>query len=69
MKCLKCGRALVKIGSDRTGGRTLSNLTGKDWATRKYHKKCWRELEEEKEIMRMLEAHNSNNKTDLNISP
>tara|TARA_R110002020_G_scaffold92325_13_gene223666 strand:- start:4201 stop:4410 length:210 start_codon:yes stop_codon:yes gene_type:complete len=69
MRCLKCGRALVKIGSDRTGGRSLSNTTGKDWATRKYHKKCWKELQEDKAIERMLEEYKTNKETDLNISP
>ncbi len=37
--CLKCGRTLVKIGNERMNGKNHS-----DWTGRKYHKKCWKEL-------------------------
>ena len=39
MKCLKCGGPLVAIGSERVNGKCHM-----DWATRKYHKQCFKEL-------------------------
>ena len=39
-QCEYCGKALVTIGSDRKNGKPHA-----DWATRKYHKKCWKELQ------------------------
>ena len=68
MKCLKCGNTLVRIGSGRTGGRILNNHTGDDWGTRKYHKKCWKELREESAFDRLIAEQISNNKTDLKTS-
>ena len=37
--CLHCGIVLQAIGFARIGG-----APHKDWSTRKYHKKCWKEL-------------------------
>jgi len=37
--CLHCGIVLQAIGFARRGG-----APHKDWSTRKYHKKCWKEL-------------------------
>jgi len=39
VKCLKCGKTLVAIGSERVNGKCHM-----DWATRKYHKQCFKEL-------------------------
>ncbi len=38
-KCLYCKKPLVKIGLARHNG-----ALHKDWSTRQYHKKCWKEL-------------------------
>ena len=38
-ECVKCGKALTAIGTARTNGKK----THADWATRKYHKKCFKE--------------------------
>ena len=37
--CLHCRKALQPIGSARING-----APHKDWGSRKYHKKCWKEL-------------------------
>jgi len=37
--CVKCGKALKPIGTARNKGKQ----THGDWASRKYHKKCWKE--------------------------
>jgi hypothetical protein len=42
--CLYCERKLVPIGTSRENGKSHD-----DWADRKYHKKCWRILQEEDE--------------------
>lgn len=42
--CQRCGKKLVAIGSSRKNGTEFFGKTkagSKDWATRKYHKKCW----------------------------
>jgi len=36
-KCHYCGKKLVAIGHGRTNGADHA-----DWASRRYHKKCWR---------------------------
>ncbi len=38
-KCWKCGGKLVPIGHSRVNGADHD-----DWATRKFHKQCWKEL-------------------------
>ena len=40
VKCLKCGGPLVAIGSERANGKRHD-----DWATRQYHKQCFKSLE------------------------
>jgi len=42
--CQECGKPLKSIGTARKNGKT----THGDWATREYHKKCWKELENKK---------------------
>lgn len=58
--CLHCGKALCPIGTSRKNGKAHD-----DWATRKYHKKCW------VEIKRQPSARNSqfieNQFKDLNV--
>ena len=39
MNCLMCGKTLVAIGSKRSNGKCHM-----DWATRQYHKQCFKEL-------------------------
>jgi hypothetical protein len=39
-ECIKCGKALKPIGSARAN----SKQKHEDWATRKYHKTCWKEI-------------------------
>lgn len=38
-KCLKCQKTLVAIADRRANGKI-----GKDWDSRNFHKKCWKEL-------------------------
>ncbi len=40
--CNYCYKKLVPIGYNRTNGAKHG-----DWASRKYHKKCWKELNDE----------------------
>jgi len=42
--CEHCGKALRLIGATRKNGKQINNGTGKDWKSRKYHKKCFKEL-------------------------
>ena len=39
VKCLMCGQSLVAIGTDRANGKRHD-----DWATRQYHKQCFKSL-------------------------
>jgi hypothetical protein len=41
--CKRCNKALVNIGDKRINGKDH-----KDWETRIYHKKCWKEMIDEK---------------------
>jgi hypothetical protein len=38
-ECIKCGKVLKPIGTARVNGKQ----THGDWATRQYHKKCYKE--------------------------
>ena len=49
-KCIKCNKALKKIGTERKNGTTLRNHNGKDWEDRQLHKKCWKELKETQDM-------------------
>ena len=42
--CLECGKPLKSIGTARKNGKTSHG----DWATREYHKSCWKKLENKK---------------------
>jgi len=42
--CKECGKPLKLIGTARKNGKTSHG----DWATREYHKSCWKELENKK---------------------
>ena len=55
-KCLRCGGSLRLIGKERKNGKVIANKTGKDWATRKYHKKCWKEIQERERIKAELQT-------------
>ena len=51
MKCILCKGSLRKIGIDRKNGKTLQNHNGKDWEKRQLHKKCWKILKEEQDLI------------------
>tara|TARA_R110000772_G_scaffold248584_1_gene362691 strand:+ start:230 stop:436 length:207 start_codon:yes stop_codon:yes gene_type:complete len=38
-ECIKCKKPLKAIGTSRTNGKQ----THGDWASREYHKRCWKE--------------------------
>ena len=40
-KCLKCDKPLKSIGTARKNGKSHP-----DWATREYHKCCWKIIKE-----------------------
>ena len=46
MNCKLCDKAIVAINNSRKNGKI-----GKDWDTRKYHKKCWKKLKEEQDLI------------------
>tara|TARA_Y100000114_G_C11741580_1_gene319228 strand:- start:1321 stop:1509 length:189 start_codon:yes stop_codon:yes gene_type:complete len=52
--CEYCGKPLKKIGFDRSNGRLYSGNGGHDWSTRKFHKKCFKQVKEEERIQDML---------------
>ena len=43
-KCQMCKRPLVLIGIERENGKFIRNRNGKDWDSRKYHKKCYKDI-------------------------
>lgn len=43
--CQRCHKKLVPIGGARDNGSSSHD----DWSTRKYHKKCWKEMKKEEE--------------------
>ena len=45
--CKECGKPLKLIGTARTNGKTSHG----DWATREYHKSCWKKLENKKKTV------------------
>ena len=49
-KCLHCDKAIVAIGNKRANGGMTN-----DWETRKYHKKCFKEIQEINEYKRQME--------------
>ncbi len=48
--CLKCGKPLKSIGTARKNGKTSHG----DWATREYHKQCWKEEQKFTQTMNMI---------------
>ena len=55
-KCLECGKTLKPIGDKRENGAL--HLT--DWEGRKYHKSCWKKIQEKKNIERTIKKLYSN---------
>ena len=51
-KCKKCNKTLRAIGYNRRNGACHF-----DWDKRKFHKKCFKQDQEEKEIMRWIQRH------------
>jgi len=43
-KCVRCGKKLIPIGEAKINGSYH-----KDWATRKYHKKCYKMMKQDQE--------------------
>ncbi len=54
--CEYCNKPLKKIGTQRSNGKIFEGNHGKDWKERKYHKKCWKEIQEEKKFQLMLDS-------------
>jgi hypothetical protein len=52
--CEYCGKPLKKIGFDRSNGKYYSGNGGNDWKTRKFHKKCYKQVKQEERIHDML---------------
>jgi hypothetical protein len=52
--CQECGKPLKSIGTARKNGKT----THGDWATREYHKCCWKKLKEQEETQRFINLYN-----------
>lgn len=42
-KCEYCDKPLVSIGRERANGKRSHG----DWETRKYHKKCWKQMKDD----------------------
>ena len=53
--CEHCGKALRLIGTERKNGKMINNTNGKDWNTRKYHKKCYKVVMDRKMLKWELE--------------
>jgi len=52
-KCEYCNGTLVPIGSSRANGKNHA-----DWANRRLHKKCWKEVQESERSERSEKANN-----------
>jgi len=48
--CFRCKTPLRAIGYKRKNGKDFFN----DWTGRQYHKKCFKQEQEKKELMEML---------------
>lgn len=48
-----CNKPLRLIGNTRKNGKTINNTTGKDWTTRKFHKKCWK-IKKDNELAELI---------------
>ena len=54
-KCQHCGGTLRAIGRQRKNGRPrYMGASFDDWSTRKYHKKCYKEVKEQKQYEYLL---------------
>lgn len=58
IKCLHCKKSIVAFGNARKNG-----CDRKDWDTRRYHVKCWKEL---KDYAYMRQLYQRNNGVELN---
>ena len=47
--CYKCKKPLMKIGRDRKNGIDFQSNANynKDWKQRRYHKKCWKQHQDD----------------------
>ena len=67
MNCEYCDRPLVKIGKARANGKDHI-----DWDSRRYHKKCFKELQTQRRILvfqEALERAMAQCKRDISLSP
>ena len=46
--CEYCGKRLQAIGNQRKNGKKFSKNGSNDWDSRKYHKKCFKAIDDEK---------------------
>jgi hypothetical protein len=51
--CKYCGKTLRSIGLDRANGKTDHS----DWSKRKYHKKCWKQLDNIKYCQNLIKQY------------
>jgi hypothetical protein len=59
-KCELCKGTLVAISAQRKNGKILQDPKGRvvnDWENRKYHKKCWKKLQEKLELEEKLRRY------------
>jgi len=55
-RCFKCDGILKIIGKERKNGTTKIGNYNKDWDTRKYHKKCYKEIKDRQLLIWKLEG-------------
>lgn len=61
--CWWCQKRLVPVGHARAGGRDHA-----DWATRRYHKKCWLQKRREEDVQG-AESDEEDQRLDGNYRP
>ena len=52
--CQHCGGHLVLIGSARKNGKPIDNDDGRDWESREYHKKCYKEIQQDRQFLERM---------------
>ena len=55
--CKHCGKKLPSIGTTRKNGKAIvPTKGGRDWSSRRFHKKCWKVLFKEQEMLMNIYA-------------
>jgi hypothetical protein len=50
--CTHCGKKLPAVGTTRKNGKAINSMKGGgDWSSRRFHKKCWKVLYKEQEML------------------